>query len=277
MRPITTDQRRFGFTLIELLVVIAIIAILAGFIFPVFAQAREKARQTTCISNLRQIGLAARMYIDDHDETMFPTSYAGPGSAYQQYWYGYHDARTDTALPERALLYPYMKNHQIKDCLSAAGILAPGAAIQGLAYSVNSIYLTPSLANGGPISMARATAPADTILMSDGAYLNLNSGSITRVGILNPPFNPGPPLSANAKQSLYPTAHGRHNGMVSVLWLDGHTKAIKPTFRTTRVNTLVTAESLRANNLGDLLRNGTRTGDRIKDNYYFAVDKETGL
>lgn len=62
---------RQGFALIELLVVIAIIAILAAILFPVFAQAREKARQTTCLSNGKQIGLATIMYVNDYDE-MFP-------------------------------------------------------------------------------------------------------------------------------------------------------------------------------------------------------------
>ncbi|MBC8139140.1 MAG: DUF1559 domain-containing protein [Fibrella sp.] len=70
-------QARFAsaFTLIELLVVIAIIALLAAILFPVFAQAREKARETTCVSNLKQIGLATRMYVQDYDET-FPIFHA---------------------------------------------------------------------------------------------------------------------------------------------------------------------------------------------------------
>ena len=64
-----------GFTLIELLVVIAIIAILAAILFPVFAQAREKARQAMCISNCKQMGMATMMYVQDYDETFFPGSW----------------------------------------------------------------------------------------------------------------------------------------------------------------------------------------------------------
>ena len=71
-------MRRRGFTLIELLVVIAIIAILAAILFPVFAQAREKARQTTCISNLKQIGSSVMMYAQDYDEEFPMGTYNGP-------------------------------------------------------------------------------------------------------------------------------------------------------------------------------------------------------
>jgi prepilin-type N-terminal cleavage/methylation domain-containing protein len=98
-------RRRFGFTLIELLVVIAIIAILAAILFPVFAQAREKARSATCLSNLRQIGLANLMYVQDYDEH-FP--FAGrewPAAGFIDVWNG---------------LGPYMKNTEMFLCKSDA-------------------------------------------------------------------------------------------------------------------------------------------------------------
>ncbi len=69
---------RKGFTLIELLVVIAIIAILAAILFPVFAQAWEKARQTGCLSNVKQIGLGVQMYLQDYDEYVPRNAYADP-------------------------------------------------------------------------------------------------------------------------------------------------------------------------------------------------------
>jgi prepilin-type N-terminal cleavage/methylation domain-containing protein/prepilin-type processing-associated H-X9-DG protein len=93
---------RRGFTLIELLVVIAIIAILAAILFPVFARAREKARQSSCLSNIKQIGLAVNMYVQDYDETM-PMAIAGvPPVLF--------------TISEN--LDPYIKNLQIWDCPS---------------------------------------------------------------------------------------------------------------------------------------------------------------
>src|SRR6476661_7679135 len=78
---------RKAFTLIELLVVIAIIAILAAILFPVFARAREKARQTQCTSNLKQLGLSILQYTQDYDE-VFPYGVSGPGANRVYGWAG---------------------------------------------------------------------------------------------------------------------------------------------------------------------------------------------
>lgn len=104
---------RKGFTLIELLVVIAIIAILAAILFPVFAQAREKARQTSCLSNVKQIGLGIQMYVQDYDEYVPRNAYADPPRVPE----GAHF--TNCSSPRwMDVIQPYVKNTQLHNCPS---------------------------------------------------------------------------------------------------------------------------------------------------------------
>jgi prepilin-type N-terminal cleavage/methylation domain-containing protein/prepilin-type processing-associated H-X9-DG protein len=121
---------RSAFTLIELLVVIAIIAILAAILFPVFAQAREKARSVSCLSNMKQLGLGTMMYIQDYDETM-PQAFAniaGQGWTYQFIHMVPPDWSNQTTHPAviasqfvwANTIQPYTKNYNVLKCPSTS-------------------------------------------------------------------------------------------------------------------------------------------------------------
>jgi prepilin-type N-terminal cleavage/methylation domain-containing protein/prepilin-type processing-associated H-X9-DG protein len=122
-------ERRRGFTLIELLVVIAVIAILAAILFPVFAQARDKARQTACLSNLKQIGYALQMYLQDYDEHMpnccwFARIWGDPRACQQDGITAATPKNTYLPAPRypprfiQDFLDPYLKNAEIWFCPS---------------------------------------------------------------------------------------------------------------------------------------------------------------
>ena len=139
-------MRRRGFTLIELLVVIAIIAILAAILFPVFARAREKARQTSCLSNVKQIMLGVMMYAQDYDETLIPGCRLMP--AENVYWH--------------QVLDPYLKNAQIKVCPSMKD------HAQGYGWNYQEFgYRDGSHGTGWCTSLGSIDEPASTILIGD--------------------------------------------------------------------------------------------------------------
>lgn len=165
MNPRTMS--RSGFTLIELLVVIAIIAILAAILFPVFAQARESARLSSCLSNTKQIGLGFRMYSQDYDE-VFPIIRSEDWNAKVTYGNWKH------------LIQPYLKNYQIYKCPSnpAAqvldelndpnyglyGHLAAGLPITNRGY----FYYRPFWkANNNTYSEVSVDFPANSILIGE--------------------------------------------------------------------------------------------------------------
>ncbi len=141
-QPDAQPRRQFGFTLIELLVVIAIIAILAAILFPVFAKAREKARQITCASNMKQLGLGFIQYQQDNDEKN-PS-----GVAYGAGWAGE--------------IYSYVKSTGVYKCPDDAQNVIYGNSMP-ISYAFNT-----NLAGGGPQgALASENAPASTVLLCE--------------------------------------------------------------------------------------------------------------
>jgi len=158
-----TERR--GFTLIELLVVIAIIAILAAILFPVFARAREKARETSCISNLKQIGLAVHMYADDYDGMLpFAAEYpfAGPIPVVGGISPGGQSIVDSLA--------PYVKNKQVFRCPSDVDGFY---AAEGTSYDYGYMLFDPAVMGTlafQPIDLPCGRQPVDQVLAGD--YMN---------------------------------------------------------------------------------------------------------
>jgi prepilin-type N-terminal cleavage/methylation domain-containing protein/prepilin-type processing-associated H-X9-DG protein len=155
--------RQVGFTLIELLVVIAIIAILAAILFPVFAQAREQARKTSCLSNVKQIGLGNEMYVQDYDET-FEIAWGVPDAGTNGTWV---DA-----------IMPYVKNGNVNENAGVSwnrsnGIFHCPSDTEGpavVSYTTNALLTGAGNAASGfypPESLAAIDKAADVVLIAE--------------------------------------------------------------------------------------------------------------
>ena len=211
-------QRKHGFTLIELLVVIAIIAILAAILFPVFAQAREKARQASCQSNLKQIGLAFKMYVQDYDEKWPQSSpitccsNGRLGSVGQDF--GFNGWISNA-------LRPYTKNQQIYICpsLNQNGFNDPYSnggtdttnGSEQFSYAFN-------YASDNGVKEAAFTSVSSAIIMADSStawwdcpYENMSCGWRVRDWADH--------VAKNYKRTEW------HTGKNDFLFEDGHVKA----------------------------------------------------
>ena len=191
---------RQGFTLIELLVVIAIIAILAAILFPVFAQARAKARQTSCLSNEKQISLAALMYVQDYDEVFAPQFGIATigGVDYVQNWgadqIGGQTAPT-TLIPAGVtvpgLMQAYIKNNQLLKCPGSKGA---GALSAGLNYMYNDLI--------AQCPLAAMSSPASTVVFAEAS--NASANQETADGLRNNVGHAVTPPAATDTDGNYP-------------------------------------------------------------------------
>lgn len=190
-----------GFTLIELLVVIAIIAILAAILFPVFARARAKARQVSCNSNLRQLGMSMLMYAQDHRELLPTWGYSTTGAD--------HDATDGPAegfYSWDTVIMPYLRNVELLRCPDnphdrrARGYAMPR-------------YVSDPYGNGTPLWIDRPPAPVETVLLTEKGK--------------HPPGSHGDAAMEAFYQSHSATGWGLetemfHNNGKNFLYLDGH-------------------------------------------------------
>ncbi len=216
-------MRKSGFTLIELLVVIAIIAILAAILFPVFARAREKARQTSCLSNVKQISLGILMYSQDYDEA-FPGFYSKLTTADWPLKQWVHD------------VMPYVKNEQIFVCPSGGeqntyGNTPPAAPQFPVSYAVSNWICAGGRGNYNN-KMARITHPAETIVLYDAIRAGRWCAS---------PFGHNPTRSRQDDCEGRPAGicklgggslvaggdYSRHNEGANVGFCDGHAKWLR--------------------------------------------------
>jgi len=195
---------RRGFTLIELLVVIAIIAILAAILFPVFARAREKARQASCSSNHKQVVISWQMYAQDYDERIAPMNVGVPGG---RVWI-------------QTVLTPYIKNRQLWECPSYDNIANPGGCEDRTRGGIGGNWAwTPIEGPGGDQGwlsykkLATLQRPAEFICFIDATCMG---GTV---------YNNG---SFDAwKTGGWPSGW-RHNEGANCAYVDGHAKWQKP-------------------------------------------------
>jgi prepilin-type N-terminal cleavage/methylation domain-containing protein/prepilin-type processing-associated H-X9-DG protein len=248
-----------GFTLIELLVVIAIIAILAAILFPVFAQARAKARAITCLSNMKQLGTAVAMYMQDYDEVVIPcrlgydAATVGNHASAANPW-GYTGPRW-WRQQWQFIIQPYTKNFGLFRCPDMTAddgpdwVSNPELPQMGTSMCLNDMMSTWGADDGGAdrTRLAQIRKPADMVLFAESAAVSKNGDAWTGASagkdayLSNPDgynttynttpdgrgfYNPNR-LSWNGASDPMIVPVPRHNGFCNVIYFDGHAKAIK--------------------------------------------------
>jgi prepilin-type processing-associated H-X9-DG protein len=197
-------------------------------------------------------------YVQDYDEVLCPNSYVVRNGAYIEnyYWYGFVSTIDYVYDFNRGLIQPYMKNVAIEECPTAVDV--PGIII-GYAYN-NNASLYPG---GRPESLAALEQPAETINLADSAYLSSANGSLARALTINPP-------SSSPTFCCAPNLHGRHSGMASVLWHDGHVKAHKPIPPRVDKSAVATVALHREKSVGFLAHPNHPLGSAGQDYYWLA-------
>ncbi|RYZ83632.1 MAG: DUF1559 domain-containing protein [Proteobacteria bacterium] len=228
MKISNSSCKNTAFTLIELLVVIAIIAILAAILFPVFGRARENARRSSCLSNMKQIGLGIMQYTQDYDERITPSEVCAlPGGGLGQCAEGY-------AVLFPQILQPYLKSTQIFQCPSdtdntSISTWAQAAPFSNFVKPVHTSYIGNYSVMYQSLALAAMEYPSTTVLLADGSsQTSATSPFITAtkkptVWILTDPTDP----NGQGTNQDWGGPSDRHLETSVVAFADGHVKALR--------------------------------------------------
>lgn len=225
------SSRRRGFTLMELLVVSGIVAVLAAILFPVLSRSKEKARQTSCTSNLRQLVIASKLY--EHDHAGFWVPYVGHQKPWNgecgpgQYWHGI--VNDDCVLEETGSpLFPYSRAKAMNRCPS--WYEQSRTQVRGIGYGYNWLWIGgtsytgtapyPNLCAWGWCKISAHDSeiknPAETIVFADAAVMDWQTGDIVASIVVTPP---------SYTNGFY-DMHFRHHFTANVAFADGHVEVL---------------------------------------------------
>jgi prepilin-type N-terminal cleavage/methylation domain-containing protein/prepilin-type processing-associated H-X9-DG protein len=217
-------RRRPAFTLVELLVVLAIISVLIGLTVSALSGARQSARSAMCLSNLRQLAVAATDYAARYDATYPPAQWSDAGDPALSYRWDYATRGTTVVGP--GLLWSGQPSPSVQQCPAFDGrSQSPGDPYTG--YNYNTSYIGRGTGEGPPARLAAVKQPARTLLFGDGQW-SLGANKYMR-SPRRSPTEPSTYTDGSAARAAGTQGY-RHRGATNAVFCDGHAESLRQRF-----------------------------------------------